>query len=64
MNTPWREEMRCSRCSQDTVVEIHLTIAGEAIVFRRCGRCEDQAWESTEGLLPLTRVLELARTPR
>jgi hypothetical protein len=34
------------------------------VVFRRCGRCEAQAWEGAEGQLPLKRVLDIARVTR
>jgi hypothetical protein len=53
--------MRCGTCSKPELVEIKMTVGGEDLVFRRCGRCESQAWEGTGGNVPLNRVLELAR---
>jgi hypothetical protein len=44
------------------VIEIRMTVAGADLTFRRCGRCENQVWEGAEGPLPLTRILELARS--
>ena len=32
------------------------------VTFRRCGRCEAQSWETADGPIPLTHVLDLART--
>ncbi len=52
--------MRCARCSKGTLIEIKMTVAGSDLTFRRCGRCENQVWESTDGALTLRSVLELA----
>jgi hypothetical protein len=41
-----------------------MRIGGREIVFRRCSKCEANAWESEEGALSLDNVLELARTTR
>ncbi|MGI8795579.1 MAG: hypothetical protein ACR2IR_03150 [Acidimicrobiia bacterium] len=38
-----------------------MRIGGSDITFRRCGRCETQAWETVEGPVALTDVLDLAR---
>jgi hypothetical protein len=56
--------MRCATCAKQAMIEIRMRIGNEDVTFRRCGRCEAQAWESHEGALPLSRVLELARVPR
>jgi hypothetical protein len=53
--------MRCPSCSKDSLVEIRMTVKGEPLTFRRCGRCELQGWETLDGPLVLTTVLELAR---
>ena len=54
--------MRCSACAKGAMIEIKMHVGGSELKFRRCGRCESQSWESEEGHIPLTRVLELART--
>jgi len=54
--------MRCNRCSKGSVIEIRMTVAGADLTFRRCGRCENKVWEGADGPLPLTRILELARS--
>lgn len=56
--------MQCGRCAKGRLVEIRMRIADNDVVFRRCGRCEAQAWEGAEGQLSLKRVLDLARVPR
>lgn len=56
--------MRCANCTKRSLVEIRMRIGEADVVFRRCGRCETQAWEGIEGDLPLSAVLELARSPR
>lgn len=53
--------MACPSCSTGAVIEIRMTIAGEELTFRRCGRCDAQTWTTPDGLVPLSRVLELAR---
>jgi hypothetical protein len=53
--------MRCAACEKGALIEIRMTVAGEELTFRRCGRCEAQGWESIEGSITLGRVLELAR---
>jgi len=53
--------MRCSSCFKGSIVEIRMRVSGSELTFRRCGACEAQTWESTEGVVPLTRVLELVR---
>jgi len=53
--------MDCDSCSKGALIEIRVRVGGFPLTFRRCGRCESQSWESPEGHIPLTRVLELAR---
>jgi hypothetical protein len=54
--------MSCTSCSTGSIIEIHMTVSGSDLTFRRCGRCEAQTWEAPdEGVVPLTRVLELVR---
>lgn len=54
--------MRCPSCTNGSIIEIRMQIAGEDLTLRRCGRCERQSWTNPEGRVPLSRVLELART--
>ena len=54
--------MRCAACAKGSLIEIRMTVAGEELTFRRCGRCEAQAWTTPEGEITLGRVLELARS--
>ena len=56
--------MQCARCAKGHLVEIRMRIGEADVVFRRCGKCEAQAWEGAEGQLSLKRVLDLARVPR
>ena len=53
--------MRCSTCSKGALVEIRMRIGSADVKFRRCSRCETQAWETVEGTVRLTDVLDLAR---
>jgi len=54
--------MHCPSCQNGSIIEIRMQIAGEDLTFRRCGRCGLQSWTNPDGRVPLTRVLELART--
>ena len=54
--------MRCPSCAKGSLVEIRMRVSGQDLTFRRCGRCEAQTWETTDGPVPLVHVLELART--
>ena len=53
--------MQCARCAKPGMVEIRMLVAEREVTFRRCGRCEAQSWETAEGAVPLTHVLDLAR---
>ncbi len=54
--------MSCPSCVQGSIIEIHMRVSGADLTFRRCGRCEAQTWEAPEeGVVPLTRVLELVQ---
>jgi hypothetical protein len=53
--------MGCSTCGKQELVEIRMTVGGEELMFRRCGRCESQGWEGTGGAVSLTHVLDRAR---
>jgi hypothetical protein len=54
----------CAVCGHTDTVSIRMRVGGEEITFRRCARCEANAWEGEAGRLSLDRVLELARTSR
>lgn len=53
--------MHCSSCSKGSIIEIQMCVSGSDLTFRRCGHCEAQTWEAAEGVVSLTRVLELVR---
>jgi hypothetical protein len=57
----WEVPMHCSRCRKAGMIEIRMRVAERDLTFRRCGRCEAQTWETTDGPVPLAQVLELAR---
>ena len=54
--------MRCPSCTKGSVIEIRMRINGEELTFRRCGRCEAKTWATADGCVPLSHVLELARS--
>jgi len=57
--------LRCTGCANSALITIRMRIAGREIVFHRCGRCESNTWEASEGdVLSLDEVLELARAAR
>jgi hypothetical protein len=56
--------MICAACGQSETVSIRMRVGGEEITFRRCARCEANAWEGEEGRVSLDHVLELARALR
>jgi hypothetical protein len=53
--------MRCNTCGKPELVEIRMTVGGEELMFRRCGKCESQGWEGAGGSLTLSHVLDRAR---
>ena len=53
--------MHCDHCQTKSVIEIRMTVGGEELAFRRCGRCEAKGWAASEQAVALGRVLELAR---
>ena len=53
--------MRCNTCGKRELVEIRMTVGGEELMFRRCGKCESQGWEGAGGSLTLSHVLDRAR---
>jgi hypothetical protein len=53
--------MRCTTCSNGALVEIRMRVGSTDVRFRRCGRCETQAWETDDVRVRLTDVLDLAR---
>jgi hypothetical protein len=54
--------MHCPTCSKAGLVEIRMHVGERELTFRRCGRCEAQSWETVEGPIALSGVLDLART--
>ncbi len=54
--------MQCATCAKDTVIEIHMRVAGDDVRFRRCSVCEQSEWDGSEGERSLGDILELART--
>lgn len=56
--------MRCSKCSQDTVVSIEMQVGDERLTFSRCSSCDTGHWKGEEGDRSLGDVLELARVTR
>lgn len=54
--------MRCPSCGMGSVIEIRIRVGSSELTFRRCARCEAQCWTSPQGSIPLTQVLELARS--
>lgn len=53
--------MRCPSCAHSALIEIRMHVGGSPLTFRRCGRCEHQAWESLDAPVSLDHVLDLAR---
>jgi hypothetical protein len=56
--------MICASCGQSETVSIRMRVGDEEITFRRCARCEANAWEGEDGRVSLDHVLELARASR
>jgi hypothetical protein len=52
--------MRCGRCAK-AVVEIRVRLGDADLTFRRCERCDSQAWETADGEIELDDVLGLVR---
>lgn len=56
--------MHCTNCANHDIVEIHLTIADEAVAFQRCPRCDSRSWSGPGGEMSKDGVLELVRAGR
>jgi len=56
--------MRCSMCSTDALVAIHLTISAEDVSLYRCPRCDTRQWSGPGGEVSREGVLELVRASR
>lgn len=57
----WEVDMRCASCANSSLIEIRMKVGGAPVTFRRCGRCEAQAWEALDVPVTLDHVLDLAR---
>jgi hypothetical protein len=57
--------MRCEECKQGRLVSIRVQLGdGSHLELVTCQYCESKVWTSSEGQVPLTRVLELAAANR
>ena len=48
-------------CNDTPLMTIRMRVAGRDLVFKRCSVCESNIWRDEAGVVPLTRVLEIAR---
>jgi hypothetical protein len=52
--------MKCPMCRIRQLVVITLQVSGEPITLHSCSHCDRRWWQSMDGSLTLTSVLELA----
>lgn len=51
--------MKCPKCRTRSLVVIQMKVAGEPVVLRSCSYCDTRWWESLDGSLSLSSVLEM-----
>jgi hypothetical protein len=56
--------MKCPNCQTRELVVIEMHVSGELLALNSCSSCDLRWWETSEGLLPLARVLDLATVDR
>jgi DNA-directed RNA polymerase subunit RPC12/RpoP len=57
--------MKCQECGHGRIISIRVQLGdGSHIELSTCQYCESKVWTSSEGEVPLTRVLELASANR
>ena len=54
----------CPVCRAARLVEIDITLKGEAVRLHACSTCDTRWWDREGERLPLDRVLELATVRR
>jgi hypothetical protein len=56
--------MKCPNCPTRDLVVIEMLVSGEPVVLNSCSSCDLRWWETRDGLLPLSGVLDLATVGR
>jgi hypothetical protein len=65
LTQPAREGDECAGCGSTRVTSLSMTLTdGTPVRFTSCHTCEHRSWESPEGHLDRTTVLERTRKPR
>jgi len=56
--------MKCPNCHTRQLVVIEMHVSGEHVALHSCSSCDLRWWETHEGMLSLSRVLDLATVGR
>jgi Zn-finger nucleic acid-binding protein len=56
--------MMCPVCRASRMVEIEITLQGDAVRMRACSRCDTRWWERDGESIELEGVLEMAASPK
>jgi transcriptional regulator NrdR family protein len=56
--------MKCPKCQTRELVVIEMRVGGEMVTLRSCSACDVRWWETRNGALSLSGVLDLASVPR
>ena len=54
--------MKCPNCQTRELVVIEMMVSGEPVALHSCSSCDLRWWETRDGMLSLSRVLDLATT--
>ena len=53
--------MQCPVCRDVRLVEISLNLKGSRVTLRSCSRCDNRWWDTDGHLVPVDKVIDLAR---
>ena len=56
--------MKCPNCHTREMVIIEMVVSGERVALHSCSSCDLRWWESRDGMLTLSGVLDLATVGR
>jgi transcription elongation factor Elf1 len=56
--------MKCPNCQTREMVVIQMVVSSERVALHSCSSCDLRWWETREGLLSLSGVLDLATVGR
>jgi hypothetical protein len=56
--------MKCPNCQTKELVVIEMFVSGEPVKLHSCSACDLRWWETSDGAVSLSRVLDRAAVAR